>query len=301
MKSLRILLDQLIDYAGLFPPAGLPMELAVSNFAAYRKGRHSWALGRFVVPASRLSEFEKTYSNLFSGSNADPSWRLCVLAGIDLAVETRSILDFNEARSRLDGLPAIRIDTVEIKVSSREEVIRAARLLPSDLQAYFEIPIAGDPAPLIAEIARAGAHAKVRTGGLTPDSIPPAAALARFLSACSAVNLPFKATAGLHHPVRSNGPLGYEEGSPRGTMHGFLNVFLASAFLRTGLEEAEAIRLLEDQSVASFGFEEAGARWRAHRISAEQLADVRRHFAVSFGSCSFEEPVGELRLLNFLD
>ncbi len=301
MRSVRILLDQLIDYAGLFPPAALSMEQAVSNFAAYREGRWSWALGRFVVPASRLSEFERAAAGFLSGSNGNPSWRLSVLAGIDVAAEMRSVLHFNDARSRSTRRPAARIDTVEIKVSSAEEIIGTAQLLPPGLQAYFEIPIAADPAPLIEEIARAGARAKVRTGGLIPDSIPSAAVLARFLSSCSALNLPFKATAGLHHPVRTDAPLGYKHGSPRGTMHGFLNVFLASAFLRTGMGREDVVRLLEDQSAAMFRFEAGAAWWRTHRISAEQLDDARRHFAISFGSCSFEEPVEGLRLLKFLD
>ena len=56
---LRILLRGLIDYAGLFPPASLDMADAVRNYAAYREGEHAWALGRFVVPAARLEEFER--------------------------------------------------------------------------------------------------------------------------------------------------------------------------------------------------------------------------------------------------
>ena len=39
---------------------------------------------------------------------------------------------------------------------------------------------------------------------------------------------------GLHHPVRGEYPLTYAPDAPRGVMHGFLNVFLAAAFVWHG-------------------------------------------------------------------
>jgi len=57
MSAIRALLWDLIDYAGLFPPAELGMMSAVRNYNDYRNGEYSWALGRFVVPAARLDEF----------------------------------------------------------------------------------------------------------------------------------------------------------------------------------------------------------------------------------------------------
>ena len=55
-RSVIALLDALIDYAGLFPPAGLGMREAVRNYATNREGPYSWALARFICPASRLRE-----------------------------------------------------------------------------------------------------------------------------------------------------------------------------------------------------------------------------------------------------
>src|SRR5436305_7602207 len=54
--SLRALLEHVIDYAGLFPPASLPLEVAVRNYDSYRRGPDAWMLGRFVCPAARLAE-----------------------------------------------------------------------------------------------------------------------------------------------------------------------------------------------------------------------------------------------------
>ncbi len=301
MRSIRILLDRLIDYAGLFPPAGLPMEQAVRHYSDYLNGRYSWILGRFVVPVSRLAEFERAVSGLACGSGAVSNWGLSALAGTGLEAELKNVSDFNGRRSRARGPFHLQIDALEIRTAVPEDVDQAARLVPPGLPVYFEVPWGVDPAPFITQIAHAGARAKMRTAGLTPDSIAPVADVARFMSACSAAKIPFKATAGLHHPVRSVRHLGHEREGPTGVMHGFLNVFLASALLHSGLGLTPVMRLLEEEDAGAFHFDDEGVSWRACRIGSDLLADTRRRFAVSFGSCSLEEPLEDLRLLRFLD
>src|SRR4051794_23711208 len=54
--SLRALLSGAIDYAGLFPPAQLPLTQAYYNHVEYLWSPESWLLGRFVCPAARLPE-----------------------------------------------------------------------------------------------------------------------------------------------------------------------------------------------------------------------------------------------------
>ena len=54
--SLRALLHGIIDYAGLFPPANLPLDQAVRNYARYCTEPDSWMLGRFVCPVTELAE-----------------------------------------------------------------------------------------------------------------------------------------------------------------------------------------------------------------------------------------------------
>ena len=56
--ALHALIDGLIDYAGLFPPAALDMAEAARNYASYAQGEYAWVLGRFVVPAARLGEVD---------------------------------------------------------------------------------------------------------------------------------------------------------------------------------------------------------------------------------------------------
>jgi hypothetical protein len=285
--SLHILLHGLIDYAGLFPPAGLKMADAVANYSRYKNGPNAWALGRFVVSAGRLEEFETYFV-------PDRSmWHLSVLIGQNPADDLARVTEFN-GRHRHSAI----IDTLEAKVSDTAAIRELKSEVPESILVYFEIPNS-DPAELVAAIAATHARAKVRTGGLTPEMFPSEQQVLRFLSACINANVAFKATAGLHHPVRCVKSLTYEKDAPSGTMHGFLNVFLATAFLLDGVPESELERLLLDDDPANFDFEEGTAVWRGHRLTQARLLESRV-LAASFGSCSFEEPISDLVALNLL-
>jgi hypothetical protein len=190
------------------------------------------------------------------------------------------------------------IDVTELKASTVDDVQRQRSELPASFIQYFEIPIGSDVSPLVKAIARAGARAKVRTGGVTPESIPPAEKVIDFIAACRRENIPFKATAGLHHPIRGSFKLTYDAESPVGTMYGFLNVFVASALVYAGESKETGIAALEESDRSAFVFEDDAIVWRDKRISAEQVEASRREFAISFGSCSFREPIDELRPLS---
>jgi hypothetical protein len=240
-KSLRALLEGLIDYAGLFPPAALSMQDAVRNYATYREGEYAFALGKFVVPEARAAEVP-------------------------------------------DEFPKSVLGVDEVKATTAEEI---AQFAPG---AYVEI---ADIA-LLDAIAKHGLRAKIRTGGITPDAFPAIGNVAEFLRACKAKGVAFKATAGLHHPLRCVKPLTYEANAITGTMHGFLNVFLAAALLD------HADEILAETDAHAFTFEDDAASWRGHRVTTEEIAAMRKTFATSFGSCSFEEPIGDLRELHLL-
>ena len=145
-----------------------------------------------------------------------------------------------------------------------------------------------------------GGFAKIRTGGLMPEAIPSSEEIASFLHRAAARRLPFKATAGLHHPIRSEHALTYSADSPRAVMHGFVNVFVAAAFAWYGAEETMLVDVLNETEPSAFDFGENEMLWRGHRLFTAQIAESRRDFAHSFGSCSFEEPVADLRELGWL-
>jgi hypothetical protein len=84
-------------------------------------------------------------------------------------------------------------------------------------------------------------------------------------------------------------------------MFGFLNLFLAGAFLRAGMAEREAAQILEEESPSAFQFDGQGVSWRDHRIGLDALAAAREDVIVSFGSCSFTEPLEELQVLSLLE
>jgi hypothetical protein len=144
------------------------------------------------------------------------------------------------------------------------------------------------------------AAAKVRTGGVTPDAIPASSDVLRFLRSCSRHRIPFKATAGLHHAIRAEQPLTYESLPPRAEMFGYLNVFLAAAFLEGGAADDEVLAILDEKDANAFHFDDAGVSWSRRTVGREQLDRVRKNFALSYGSCSFTEPVGEARQLGLI-
>ena len=146
----------------------------------------------------------------------------------------------------------------------------------------------------------AGARAKIRTGGITPEAFPRAAEIAKFLLTCAEHNVPFKATAGLHHPLRCHRPLTYSPDGPSGWMFGFLNVFLAAALARQGLSQDLLEQLLLEESPRALQLSDAQITWAGHTLNVEEIAAARREFAISFGSCSFEEPVADLKSLGLL-
>ena len=114
------------------------------------------------------------------------------------------------------------------------------------------------------------------------------------------MRLPFKATAGLHHPLRSEQAFTYAADSPRGVMHGFLNVFAAAALLREGRIDARgAEALLRDERPQAFAFDGDTLRAGASTLNEREIESARRDFAVSFGSCSFADPVSDLRALGY--
>jgi hypothetical protein len=301
VDAAAVLLRDLIDYAGLFPPASLAMASSVANYDAYVRSEWSWILGRFVVPVARLAEFEEA----FAGLPASPSgtgfttWRLSVLLGSDPIADVAGIREFNaRTASSSSGRRAV-IESVEVKVAGPEEVERLSGIIPAELATYFEIPLSSC-GESIATVGGCGRGAKIRTGGETADKFPAPENVVEFIRLCAAANVPFKATAGLHHPLRSVHRFTYQADSPSGIMHGFVNVFLAAAFLRAGMETKLAVQLLDEQSADAFHFDLDGVGWRQHRLSQREIAAARPSFAVSFGSCSFTEPIDDLKSLRLL-
>jgi hypothetical protein len=295
-ESARALLAGIVDYAGLFPPSGLSMPEAVINYATYKNSNYNWMLGRFVVPAGRLDEFSASAKEFFTRGGHD-RWKLSVLAGENIYETVRLVEDFNARHA-----PFAECDALEIKADSASFIEKCAEAVPPQITNYFEIPVGGrEFGEMVVALAVRRQRAKIRTGGTTPEAFPRPDEITRFIRTCTAANVPFKATAGLHHPVRCRKSLTYEKDAPVGMMYGFLNVFLAAAFAREGFKPALLNELLEDEWTESFIFDVGGVWWRQeHFLSTAQLRLLRERAAISFGSCSFEEPVADLQDMEIL-
>ncbi|RMH28013.1 MAG: hypothetical protein D6692_06785 [Planctomycetota bacterium] len=313
-KAIETLMDGLIDYAGLFPPSKLAMQQAVENYAKYTRSEHAGFLSRFICPVTKLMDLTEHGAMLMPGTYATsgyremaddlPGWSVSAIIDADLDECLDVIAEFNEHHRHEDhGLA--RVDAIEMRIDSPSDVDDALDLIPEEISPSFEIPKAaifsGDPRGYVAALAGNDALAKIRCGGITPDLFPAPADIARFIHACHAADVPFKATAGLHHPVRAEQNLTYDDNPPRGVMHGFLNVFLAAALVRVaGIDEPMTVRILEETDPKAFVLTDTDAGWRDHTINLTELARVRESFATGYGSCSFTEPIDDLRHLGLL-
>jgi len=294
-ESVKILLSGIIDYAGLFPPSQLSMPEAVINYATYKNSNYNWMLGRFICPAGRLDEFLESARDFFS-RDAKGIWRLSVLAGEDIYETVRKVEDFN-----INNAPGAVCDVLEIKAETPEQIEKYADLIPAGFTNYFEVPNDERLPDLISAIAVKNQRAKIRTGGVTNDMFPKTGALIRFIRTCLAANIPFKATAGLHHPIRCFRPLTYEPNAPKGTMHGFLNLFLATGFAREGYKPELLEEILEEEFEEVFEFDDNGAYWqKEYFLNNAMLEYLREAHINSFGSCSFEEPIDDLQEIGIL-
>jgi len=118
---------------------------------------------------------------------------------------------------------------------------------------------------------------------------PSPAELAAFIVGCRDLGLSFKATAGLHHPIRD------------GIVHGFLNLLAAAVLAHaSGAGERELAGVLLETDASVFGVTDEAFTIGGHRFEADQVAAARTELFVGYGSCSFSEPVEDLHGLGLL-
>ncbi|MGH9915642.1 MAG: hypothetical protein ACRD63_10195, partial [Pyrinomonadaceae bacterium] len=146
----------------------------------------------------------------------------------------------------------------------------------------------------------AGTFAKIRTGGVERESFPSASEITDFIALCHQEQVSFKATAGLHHPMRSEHLL--LDGSTV-MMNGFINLILASTLIHSGMaNQTVATECLLETDPESFRFSKsdkgAAITWREFNFTLNQIKDARKSFVHSFGSCSFLEPLEDLRTMG---
>jgi hypothetical protein len=300
--SLRALLEQAIDYAGMFPPCALALEPALRNQASYVRSPEASMLNGFVLSVGQfdaatqfLSEFDRHHPLRVAAlgpktTSADAF--LDALANAATTIRSFSKIDTDLASvSHLEMFLPDDVDSASLKEAS---------VIVDELPVFWEAP----PDRAEQTIALIAGHNsdkntaifgyKLRTGGVTADAFPASTQIARALVTAARHQLAIKFTAGLHHPIRQF------RDEVKAKMHGFLNVLGAAVLAAEHQWDADqALVMLEDEDPRSFSFTDDFFAWRDWRIDPTHL-QYRRKFVRSFGSCSFDEPRDDLRALGFL-
>lgn len=292
-SPLQGLLEGIIDYAGLFPPARLGMEEAVESYSRYKKGPESWIVDRFLCPASKLEELSRSL-----GRNIGPMpVGVIGTGGLDLERFETALESDAKAMSAFEGNfgDSAPIEAYEVRLPDGVSLERAANDLDgfSQAEVYLELPWGDGQADHLAELASlTWLGAKARTGGLEPSAFPSSESLAAFLKGCQDLDVSFKLTAGLHEPARHfDKDVGIQA-------HGFLNILAALALNEAhDLSRAEMAQVLdsEDALWSLYGFS-----WSDLELSFEEAMPIRALF-VGFGSCSIDEPLEGLAALGLLE
>lgn len=301
---LRPLLESVVDYAGTFPPAGVSLKTAMAAYATYQKQPDHWLLGKYVLSVADLPAFIKELLpqvRLTMGLDRHPPvWPLSLVLRDPLDVLSSPLLrslHFYTATSYLS------IAALEISPQPQEALEKIVSIVkaqvPQSVETFFEIPLfSANQASYQESLTLLQAHkamAKVRTGGLSAQDFPSVMKLAQFIATCEQLKIPFKATAGLHHPFYSQQRL------PNGSwvnMHGFLNIAIATALTHYApLTAIEIAHLLQATCLEDF------MPWFDDVLPLElwfDLCQLRKQFFKGFGSCSFQEPLEGLIQLQRL-
>ncbi|MDQ2985600.1 MAG: hypothetical protein M3R13_02620 [Armatimonadota bacterium] len=300
VETLQVLLGQVIDYAGMYPPAKLPLSDALRNYIKYKSGREAWITSRFICPVTKISELEAglkwhSFSDRFGvcvtsrGGDTVAEFLASTLADTKSARKMdRIFFDAFETRLPADTLGSAELGHV---------ILRITRSLEDETDLFLEVPFADNwqvnvPRAIETLSKNPRCKAKIRTGGTEPAHFPSVEQVALFISECAQHKIPFKATAGLHHPIRK---LDDEVGVH---MHGFLNVFVAAAIAHNfGASPSELVHVLSIDDPSGFrclGTRISVGNWH---LSIKQLR-AARNFALSYGSCSVTEPLTDLAHLG---
>ncbi|ESA33362.1 hypothetical protein N836_21995 [Leptolyngbya sp. Heron Island J] len=300
--SLRLLLSTLIDYAGLFSPAALNMSAAVAAYERYSRSSYRWMLGRFVVSLSQLPQFETCLEQL-SRQYAAAFWPL----SIALAPSAEAL---DRLAPWLKKQNKLTISALEFEMATADAIAPLLPHLPPHSDLFFTVPLDDNTLPnYLSTLQGTRAAVNVHTGGPTAADFPSAEALAQFIVACASARIPFKATDGLSHPLRSWQTL------PNGTtvqMHGFLNVALAAAFAYgysattaevtaiLNIDTPDALIFLAQEIICQSPnrFQTSAISASARHLPLEILAHVRSRYFLGISSCSFQKPQAELYQLG---
>lgn len=279
--TVAALFDALVDDAGLFPPEELPMNAALTRHDADAAAGNPVLTHRFLCPAGRINELRDGLAQ--RREDALALGVIVPLAEADVRAALAGVSDDRRLRLTVVEGPLAAADTVAGAVDA---AARVRALIGDDVPCHVEIPLVGDWYGALKALADAGLAAKVRCGGVRAELFPTAEQLAAFVHACVQLDLPFKATAGLHHAVR------YRDDRTGFTHHGFLNLLMAACWAVDGGSEHDIAEVLRDDDADRLAEQ-------ARETEPGTAAKARRLFT-AYGSCNTSEPIDDLRSLGLI-
>lgn len=308
---------RLVDYAGLFPPAKLPLQEALVNYRSYLDTPDSRILSRFIITASRLSELSNELLSQYSAVKPlslslitrDPIEDLPMVSSFISQQEGRVIVGSLEIPIAADLLASN--DELVNKLSQYQIAIDQ---LESNLPVFYELlrnKEYGDQqwknwsAQLPKFIEAIASHVssgnsfvgfKLRCGGVEAEMVPSSEHVTGALLECAAKKVRIKFTAGLHHPFRhDSAKLGVK-------MHGYFNLFFGAmlAFAHN-VSFNELSKVIEaDQATGDVVDTGETLSWLGHKLSYQEVKSFREDYVISYGSCSFVEPIEDAKSLGWL-
>ena len=317
-KGLKIFLEKIIDYAGTYPPANLDLKTVFNNYLEYIKNSpYNWMLSKFVCAASNLNELDKIIQDnkiiianpvtfTIIGSSSVHSSEF--LDSLNRDAELMKTFADKYSESINIGAYEVRLPS-DIFSMKGDNVLfdfiklasgQLGKILGGTIPVFFESK-PDDNLPSLAQAIESfnasGGKAgfKLRTGGVEASAFPAPEKIALAVKTCRDFKIPMKCTAGLHHPIRH-----YNE-SVKTKMYGFINVFGGGVLHCCHELDADVlIEILTDGNAGNFKFTDNSFHWKNYYVLASEVEETRRGFMVSFGSCSFDEPVDDLKKLNLL-
>ena len=300
----------LIDYAGLFPPAALGVPEAVLNFREYLNRPERWILARFIATAAHLEQMGDDLLERFTSEMPLDVSLVTRDPRRDLVTAQRK-LSASSSRIAVGALEVAldpKIDIVQ-QISAVESLLPSLEVAGKTIPVFYEVPPCDDWPAVFSRLcdqimAGQGAASrtqgfKLRCGGVEKGAIPSPERVARAIHACSSKQIPIKFTAGLHQPFRHTDPLDPRTGDV--PIHGYCNIFFAALVANTSQATLpEIISIVSEMHSLRPEFGLDGIRWLGHEVSTQQIEAARSAVVISYGSCSFEEPLQAARDLGWL-
>ena len=325
-ESTRIFLRGIIDYAGLFPPASLSLEQSLANYLEYMDSEQAWMLSSIVIPSSRLPELDDLAGQIPDESPVPLSLLGRQVDTLDAFMDQFSseVAHTKQLHQKHEG--KFSTPKMELKLptgvsasgrkSTLKEILTQIRyLLNKDSKlpraVFMEVPfddywqessrrlievLADDNVLYGSSTPELQLAYKLRTGGVEAWMVPSTDQVHWALKTARELGVGMKFTAGLHHPVRNVDP------HANTTVFGFMNVFIAGMMAYAhDIGDDMITSILEENDPGAFHFSDDGIAYKESPIiSLEDILQLRRAALCSFGSCSFREPVEDLKSLNLI-